>query len=367
MALPHTPLDATTLSPAARKALEPGPLQMMAARGLAPLPRPGELISVLYQLALARDGQIATAARGAAAELPDKVLIGAVADDTVDPRVLDFFAPLVTTRPLLLERLLLNPATAPETVAALARRVDERFVELIATNEQRLLAHPAIIAGMYSNPRARMSTVDRVVELAVREGVRVPQIPAWEELTAAYSGKVRDPNAGKVTAEEADALFAQAARRASEDEDEDQTSDRDEAEEGRELRISEMTVPMKIRLATLGNAFARSVLVRDSIKMVSLAAIKAPGVKDAEALKYAGNNSLSEDVITYIGNRREWTKVYAIKLALVQNPKTSIPAAIRLMPHLREKDLRQLARSKGISTAVSANARKLSNQRQRSK
>ena len=47
----RSPLDPHTLSPAAQKALGPGPGRMMAARGLVPLP-PGEHVAVLYQLSL---------------------------------------------------------------------------------------------------------------------------------------------------------------------------------------------------------------------------------------------------------------------------------------------------------------------------
>ena len=54
----HTALDPTTLSPAAQKALAPGGGRLMAARGLVPLPRPAELLSVLYQLGALTPGPL---------------------------------------------------------------------------------------------------------------------------------------------------------------------------------------------------------------------------------------------------------------------------------------------------------------------
>ncbi|MBT8494211.1 MAG: hypothetical protein KJO07_14235, partial [Deltaproteobacteria bacterium] len=87
--------------------------------------------------------------------------------------------------------------------------------------------------------------------------------------------------------------------------------------------------------------------------------IRSPGVKESEALKYAGNNSLHEDVLAYIARQREWTKSYPIKANLVRNAKVPLALSMRLMPHLREKDLRQLAKSKNIPSALSAQARKL--------
>lgn len=363
MALPRTLLDPGQLGPAGRKALVPGAGRMMAAKGLAPLPDPGELISVLYQLAVdTGDAANAAAAAATAEGLPDRVLEGALAAD-IDPRVLDFFAEKVADKPPLIQIVILNKATADETLAELAARLGPREIDLIATNEQRLLRHPAIIGAMYNNMRARMSTVDRAVELAVRNDIKVPDISAWDELVKAITTvrrrKAADAAARGETGEIAevvddpeltDRIFAAAAGA---DGDEDGVGD-----ELGDVPLSKMSIPMKIRLATLGNKFQRSTLIRDPIKMVALAAIKAPGVNEMEAAKYASNHSLADDVISYIANRREWTKLYGVKLSLVQNPKTPIPAAMRFVDHLRQKDLNNVARSKGVSSAVVASARK---------
>jgi hypothetical protein len=46
---------------------------------------------------------------------------------------------------------------------------------------------------MYMNRRARMSTIDRVVELAVRNQVRVPGLAAWDEVARALTGEPMPP------------------------------------------------------------------------------------------------------------------------------------------------------------------------------
>lgn len=367
MALAHTPLDPAALAPEAQRALAPGPARMMAARGLAPLPRPGDLLSVLYQLGLDADATIRDAARRTAAELPERVLAGGLADPGLDPRVIDRFALEALSRPTLLQRIILNPATADQTIADLAGMLDAAEVDLVAQNEERLLRHPAIIAAMYKNKRARMSTVDRAVELAVRNQVEVPDIPAWDEIVSAVMGMAKQPQPERSAAED-DALFAQAASVMAEEPRAQAaaaaTTDAEpdlEAQERKAAKvpINKMSIPMKIRLATLGNAFARSQLIREPIRAVALAAIKAPGVTDGEAAKYAANSALSDDVIHYIADRQQWTKLYSVKLALVQNPKTPMRATMHLMSHLREKDLRTVARSKNVPSAVAAQAHKL--------
>jgi hypothetical protein len=376
MPLPRTPLDPATLSPLAQKSLGAGPGKLMAARGLAPLQDPVELVSVLYQLTLDGEASIRDAARTSLDGLPERIISGALVSPKLDPRVIDVIAGRAAASPQLFEQIVLAPATADATIADLAAKAAPREVDLIAQNEKRLLRFPDIIAAIYVNPRARMSTVDRAVELAVRNNVKVPGIAAWDELARHLlggPGTVKDPVA-PLTPTESDALFARIAHDAAAVDDsalttgdveamsatEDGSPPGDEAEvDVTKVPISQMTVPMKIRLAMIGNAFARATLVRDPIRMVALAAIKAPGVKEMEIARYAGNHSLSDDVIKFIANRREWTRLYGVKLSLIQNPKTPIPDAIRLMPHLREKDLRIIARSKGVPSAVVANARKL--------
>ena len=99
--------------------------------------------------------------------------------------MLDFFARRVFGKPPLLEQVLLNKATADETFRHLATLVDERGLEMIAKNEERLLRHPPIIAALYLNPKTRMSTAQRALELAVRNNVRVEGIPAFDEAARA--------------------------------------------------------------------------------------------------------------------------------------------------------------------------------------
>ncbi len=368
-ALSHTPLDPTRLSPTAQKALAPGATRMMAARGLVPLPKPAELLSVLYQLSIEIDATLAMAAQASAEGLPEKIVAGALGDPELDPRVHDWIAPRCVASPALCDALITAPAIADDTIAVLAATGDARAVDLIATNEQRLLRTPAIIAAMYGNARARMSTVDRAVELAIHNHIKVEGIAAWDELV-----KVIQAGSGSAGPADDDAFVQAMAGLAEIDEAALTTGDAEAPQLGadgelveqavikvddRKVPISKLNVAGKIRLATVGNAAARAVLIRDPMKMVAVAAIKAGGVTDIEAARYAGNPGLADDVIRYIASRREWTRLYGVKVSLIMNPKTPLPEVTRMLPHLREKDLRNVAKSKGIPSAVTAQARKL--------
>jgi hypothetical protein len=263
----------------------------------------------------------------------------------------------------VLEAIALSAVAADATIAALAGKVGAREVDLIAQNEQRLLRHPEIIAAMYMNRRARMSTIDRVVELAVRNHVRVPGLAAWDEVARALTG------AGASD----DAVFDRVLEAAEGDDsaltkgDAEQPLPEDDeghpAVPARELPFRELSIPAKVRAATLGNAYVRAEAIRDPIRLVASAAIKAPGVTEIEAARYAGNRNLVEDVIRYIASRRDWTRLYGVKVSLCRNPKTPVAESTRFLPFLRDRDVQSLVKSKGVSSILVAQARKLMMQR----
>jgi hypothetical protein len=368
LSVARTPLDPAVLGPDAQRALASPATRMLAARGMLPVARPRDLLCLLYQLGFDSDDKLKEAALTSARQLPDNVLRGGLSDPGIDKRVLDFFSWALAGSPgaaAAIDLILGNPATADDTVVTLAGRASQSEVDVMATNEQRLLRCPAIIGAMYGNRNARMSTVDRVVELAVRHGIRVQGIPAWDEIVKVYapSGVALREAEGALPDDKKDALFAHAAR-VNADQAEPQAGDTAPVpEESVAGEIWALPVPMKIRLAMLGNAFDRAILIRDPKKVVAIAAVKSPGMTDAEIVKYAGLSTLAEEVIGYIANRREWTKLYSVKLSLVNNPKCPLGLAMRLLPHLREKDIDALARSKGIPSALSAQARKFVMQR----
>jgi hypothetical protein len=373
MTLGRAPLATDSLSEAVRKVLAAqGPVRTMAARGLAPLPRAADTLAVLYMLAIDADEALASAAQKTAGELPERVMGPGLADPTLDPLVLDFFAPKVVAHPPLVEIVLLNPRTADETVKDLCTKLDERLLDMVAQNEQRLLRAPAIIAALYLNPKARMSTVDRAVELAVRQKIVVPGIPAWDDVVAAVLGAAKQelpPTEAAQAAAAADAAFEGVVSFAIGDANVDDAvleqlladgeTDATGAPQSlgadadkKKLQISKLSVPAKIRLATLGNSFARATLIRDTSRQVALAAAKSPGLTENEVIKYAGNRGLSDEVIRVLGHNKSWTRIYAVKLALVYNPKCPLAFTMAFLPFLRDKDVAAVAKSKAVPNAL---------------
>jgi len=116
--------------------------------------------------------------------------------------------------------------------------------------------------------------------------------------------------------------------------------------------IQSMSVSEKLDLARKANKEARSILMRDSNKLVQLAVISSPKVTDGEVLMIASNRQVNDEVLRHIANNREWMKNYQIKLALINNPKTPLPIALRQVSYLKQRDLVLIAKSRAISRPI---------------
>jgi hypothetical protein len=361
-------VDLDKLPPAARKVLAedaPLPMRMMAAKGVLPGAKPGDVLTVLTVLTHRADDTVKQAASQTLEKLPQAILEGALGAE-LEPFVLSVVAERLGSNPNVVERLLRQPRIPASALLLLAEVADERTGELIATNETLLLAHPAVIEALYMNRRVRMSTADRILELAVRNQLEL-SLPAYKEASQAILNELIPEPSEEETFD--DVLFREVEATAQSlhlgDTVDDDTHERDD--EGNErLRdqfvplhyaISQMTVTQKIRRAILGSAAERMLLVRDSNRLVAAAAASSPQMTENDAARVAACRNVSDDVLRIISQNRSFTRSYQVKLNLITNPKTPFTFTARMVPHLRDNDLRTLAKSKNVPSAVQTAAR----------
>lgn len=348
------PVDFAQLPEAARKALgAPGPMKMMAARGMAPMP-PALLLSVLYGLAYDADEKVREAAAKTLGALPEPVVNGAFAGE-LPGAVLDDLAARNRGNGPLLERILRHPSTLGETVVELARAADEATAELIAQNEARLLQTPAIIEALYMNRHTRMSTSDRIVEFAARNGLTVA-IPGFANIVAALKDQLI-PLAGDEPLD-SDLLFKEALDEAEgvdlDAVTEDEEGELELSERGKkaEKKMHEMSITEQIRTAMLGNAMQRALLIRSRNRLVSNAVLDSPKLGDDEIVKFAQSRTVGEDVLRRLASRGPWLRLYEVKWSLVNNPKTPLGDAMKLLVHIREVDIKKLLGNKNIASGL---------------
>jgi hypothetical protein len=363
-------IDVAKLPPQAARILDPKTppaMRAMAAKGIAPGLKPVDMLAVVAILAESEDATLAATAQSTLDKLPPQLLNGALTPD-LHPGVLDVIGPRFATDMPMMERILALPQIALPTVACIAMKSREPVSELIATNEDRLLRHPEIIERLYMNKSTRMSTSDRMIELAARNQIDLPGIPAFKEAVLAISEELipvdapAEPTPEDLEFQEAVALAAE-VEGVLEPEDVLKTDD----ETGKEVpvervkplyaRIGSMKASQKIRLAQTGGAAERELLVRDPDRRVAIAAVVNPNVQDNEITRVSASRNVSEDVLRHIAGDAKWTRHYAVKLNLVSNPRCPLTITSKLIPLLRENELKQLAKSKNVSSAVSKAAK----------
>jgi hypothetical protein len=338
----------------------------MAARGVVPGLKASDMLSVIAALAEVEDEAVSRIAQGTLDKLPVQLLAGAFTPD-LQAGVIDVVAKRYAADVAMMEKLLALPQIAMSTVASAASLASEGVAELIATNEERLIAHKEIIEKLYMNKRTRMSTADRVIELAVRNKLDLSGIPAFKEAAAAIGEELIAEASAEPTFD--DIQFKKTEEIAQSikiDFEKEETHTLDETT-GEEVAVEKvkplyqqlaaLTISQRIRRAQVGTAGERAILVRDPDRRVAVAAIKNPSIQESEVVRISAARSAPEDVLRVIGANKEWAGKYQIKLNLVMNPRCPLAFAARFVVQLRESELKMVARSKNVTGAVSQAAR----------
>jgi len=140
------------------------------------------------------------------------------------------------------------------------------------------------------------------------------------------------------------------------------TEDHPIGEEGRrslQAFIAGLTVPQKVELAAKGNREVRQILSRDASSMVARAVLNSPKMSEQDILSYAASSQTHEEILRAIAESRQWVANRQVVSALVQNPRTPPPAALRFLRTFQSNELRILTQNRGIPAVVRQEARRL--------
>lgn len=372
------------------------------ARAIVPM-EPVDLVVSLLFLCKDKSENVAKTARKSIESLPWGVLSAGLSE-TKDPGTLDSAARELLHLQGVPNILALNPHTADSTIAYIASRAKGEVLDIIAANQVRYQRYPKIIEALYYNVNARMGMVYNVLENAVRLGIDLSHIPGYQEIVASIFGesvsrKVEVKALDKVEKEvsetksfdeiaktidqmtgleaqgwemglglegamddEAFSLLLQAAAW-------DEGVEEEQEERGKSLltQIQNLPIPQKVRLALLGNETVRSLLIKDGVRVVYLSVLKSPRLTEKEIIKFAQNKSLNEEVIRIISANKDWTKLYAVRAALVTNPKTPPIQAMQFLKTLNTRDIKNIANSKEVPGYIVRTARQTLAQREMGK
>ncbi len=338
--------------------------RVRVARGLLPAP-PEAMVPALLYLSQDPEVEVKKHARQSLAEMPGEVLLPVI-QTFKDPILLDATARALAKFDNPAREVVLNSHTADDTVRWLATMASGDVCDTISRNQVRAMRAPGIVEAIYFNPGATQGVVQGLLELAVRSNLALDHIPGFREVRAVLLGEeVEEAGAGLSDLEFQSAMLLAtgqgelAAALLEGLPPEQRTLLEDKVTHNLTALISKMSVSQKIRIAMVGDAMTRKILIRDPKKIVSLAVLKSPRLGDSEITAFAANKTLPEELLSTIARNRQWTKDYATRKALVFNPKCSISFALTYLRTLTAKDIKACAQSREVNQTVGRQAKRL--------
>jgi hypothetical protein len=109
-------------------------------------------------------------------------------------------------------------------------------------------------------------------------------------------------------------------------------------------RIRGLDLPQKMLLAPKADRAERQILCRDNAPMVLLNLLSNPRLEAENVLALVKSNFATAELFQRVASDRRWMASTEIRTAVVRNPKTPTPIAVRLLETLPLGELRDLAK-----------------------
>jgi hypothetical protein len=372
-----------------QKSQVPSNLMQSAARGSLSV-SPEEMIEILVYLSL-HHKILGAQARLTLAGWDEKACAAVAGNPATSAEVLGYFAALENIRIQLLPALTENPAVSEQALSALASQGTRSSVEAMLASA-RVMKSPGLLKALQSNPNLRPNELASInAEVASLEtgggavfwgeddGTHEPEVVEalntyLKENAAELAAEKDKPfrplggmhDEGSTTAPETPVPTVPVAVDATPVAAPTATSTttpaaahpKKHAPPGSEqrdstlMKIAKLNIQGRIALAMRGTKEERSILIRDSTKLVCLAVLDSPKVSDGEVEKFALQKNVLEAVLRAIPMKRKFAKNYSIMRNLVFNPRTPMDVALGLMKNLLVHDLKNLSGNKEVSETI---------------
>jgi len=348
--------SAPPLDPLSARVLEgqaPPPVRAAAARGALPL---GRTTLARLQIFLLHDPvpEIAAAAESSLKDLDGETLSEILGDPACTAEVLSHFSRRAARDEALAERVAFHPAVPLDALVLLASSGTAGVIDLVLTNEERLLARPSVIDAVLGNQALRPDQRGRLLEILERIAKRKDRDPASGETDASLDEAARllDVDVGELMST-SEILGG-----------EEFATSQDQTLRTTYAKILLLNTAQKAILAMKGGREERLILVRDSNRSVALAVLRNGRITEQEVESMARMRNVVEEVLRQIGASREWTKNYAVVLSLVSNPRTPPGVTTNLVSRLTNHDLKLVAKNRDVPELIRRMAKRILDTRQ---
>lgn len=309
----------------------------MAARGLVPI-RPEELIPLQVRLASHPDEEVVRKANRSLEQTEPKVVANFLASEA-PAWVLSYFAE-TSRHPIVLEALVRRRDVGHALLEDLAPTLSEDLQELLLLRQDAIVELPGILDAMERNPKLSSYARRRIREYREHLLPRKKKEPEPKP----------EKDAEEATEAELQAAVEEARTRTA-------AGERDVEQTGlSETQIRTLPIPVRLKLSRGASRSLRGILVRDPNPRVAVSVLKNNPMSEQEIEILCHNRSISEEVLDEIARRREWVRKPTVVLALVQNPRTPPPVALRLVTRLSVRELREVSRNRNVAEVVRSRA-----------
>lgn len=394
-----------------RTSAVPATLMQAAARGALSVPS-DEMVEILVYLATHNKvfGQLA---RMTLAGWDEKSCLQIAGNPQTPQEVLDYWTANENIRPHLLPALIENPAISEGKLLLMASDGPREVVSAMGQSA-RIQKLPAVMQALAANPNstnAEATVLKAQAEVATKEGTATASAdgatsstvedPANDQELNAFltehakelalegekpfqaiggiyefehSGSDANGPDGNLRPAEHAATVPEpvapgdganaAAKLATKPNPAKKVHLSTEVERGSSLqKISKLDVKGRIQLAMKGTKEERSILIRDSTKLVALAVLESGKITDGEVEKFASQKNVLEAVLRQIPMKRRFAKNYNVVRNLVANPRTPLDISLGLMKNILTADLRNLSSNKEVSDTIRKLALKMFKQK----
>jgi hypothetical protein len=326
------------LSGIAEKLIKESNLEVLkiVAGGKFPLP-PDELIYILCIYGLENRGGLKDVCITTLKGLPHTFFYNFFKNADIPENIILFLSIVFQEDVQKLEEIFKHPATPQKIYEMFARHSNPEILRRLIEVESRWVTNPVVIDRLLENPKTPIDLLEKL-RFYKKEPEKVD-----EEIITSHEDVVvtsKDKEHYKEFIEEKEVEDVEAKRSLS-------------------GKIAKLSVAEKIKLALMGNKEVRSILIKDSNKLVSSAVLKNPRITDGEVVKITQDKNVNDEIIRIICHNNNWTQNYAVRYNLVLHPKTPLQVALKFLSTLSIKDLATVAKSKNVSSVLATNARKL--------
>ena len=117
-------------------------------------------------------------------------------------------------------------------------------------------------------------------------------------------------------------------------------------------RVRRLPQPEKLLLAMKAEQSERAVLVQDNDPRVLLSLLMNARVTMDEVIRIAKSSFQTYQIAELIMKTGQWMANLDVRLALIRNPKTPPPFALRILPTLPDSEVKMIARGESAAPEI---------------